>query len=194
MTKRIIVGISGSTGPIYGIRLLEALQEVEEVETHLILSSWGEKTIRIETSYTPEDVKKLADVVHAPENQAASISSGSFQTDAMVIAPCSMKTLSAVAHGFADNLLSRAADVIMKERRKLIMMPREMPLHDIHLENMLKLSRMGVVMMPPVPAFYQQPESIEDIVNHTIARVLDQLGIDNDLAPRWLEKKKKSEG
>lgn len=186
VNKRIIVGISGSTGPIYGIRLLEALKNTP-VETHVIISEWAEKTIQIETDYTAAEVKALADFVHPPKNQAAKISSGSFQTDAMVIVPCSMKTLSSVAHGFADNLISRAADVILKEKRQLIMVPRETPLHDIHLENMLKLSRMGVVMMPPMPAFYNKPETIDDIVNHTVSRLLDQLGIDNDLVGRWLQ-------
>lgn len=188
MTKRIIIGMSGSTGPIYGIRLLQALQQTEEVETHLIISSWAEKTIRIETDWTSEEVKQLADVVHPPENQAARISSGSFQTDAMVIVPCSMKTLSAVAHGFADNLIARAADVVMKERRSLILVPRETPLHEIHLENMLKLSRMGVQIVPPMPAFYNEPETIMDMVDHTVARLLDQLDIPNSLTKRWLEK------
>ncbi|ADH97943.1 UbiX family flavin prenyltransferase [Salisediminibacterium selenitireducens] len=187
MTKRIIIGMSGSTGPIYGIRLLEVLRDLG-VETHLILSQWGEKTITIETDYTVDEVKKLASYVHPATNQAAAISSGSFKTDGMVIVPCSMKTLSAVAHGYADNLVSRAADVVLKERRKLIMVPRETPLNDIHLENMLKLSRMGVVMMPPMPAFYNKPESIGDMVDHTVSRLLDQLDIDNSLTRRWLEK------
>lgn len=187
MTKRIIIGMSGSTGPIYGIRLLEVLRDLG-VETHLILSQWGEKTITIETDYTVDEVKKLASYVHPATNQAAAISSGSFKTDGMVIVPCSMKTLSAVAHGYADNLVSRAADVVLKERRKLIMVPRETPLNDIHLENMLKLSRMGVVMMPPMPAFYNKPASISDMVDHTVSRLLDQLDIDNSLTRRWLEK------
>lgn len=187
MTKRIIIGMSGSTGPIYGIRLLEVLKELD-IETHLILSEWGEKTITIETDYKVDEVKALATYVHPATNQAAVISSGSFKTDAMVIVPCSMKTLSAVAHGYADNLVSRAADVVLKERRKLIMVPRETPLSDIHLENMLKLSRMGVVMMPPMPAFYNKPKSIMDMVDHTVSRLLDQLDIDNHLTKRWLEK------
>ncbi|QKS70081.1 UbiX family flavin prenyltransferase [Paenalkalicoccus suaedae] len=187
MTKRIIIGMSGSTGPIYGIRLLEELSKLD-VETHLIMSDWSEKTIKIETDYKVEDVKKLATHIHPPQNQAAIISSGSFQTDAMIIVPCSMKTLSAVAHGYADNLISRAADVILKERRRLIMVPRETPLNDIHLENMLKLSRMGVIMAPPMPAFYNNPETIEDMVDNTVSRLLDHLQIDHQLTKRWLEK------
>ncbi len=186
MTQRIIIGISGATGPIYGIRLLEALQNTP-VETHLIVSEWAEKTIQIETDYKPSDVKKMADYVYPSGNQAARISSGSFVTDAMVIVPCSMKTLSSVAHGFADNLIARAADVILKERRKLLLIPRETPLHEIHLDNMLRLSRMGVTVMPPMPAFYNNPETIDDMVNHTVSRILDQLHIENDLTKRWLE-------
>lgn len=185
---KIIVGISGATGAIYGIRMLEALSAAG-VETHLILSSWAEKTIVIETKYTVEEVKRLASVVHSSSNMAASISSGSFRTDGMVIAPCSMKTLAAVSHGYSDNLVARAADVVLKERRKLVLIPREAPLHEIHLENMLRLARMGVVILPPMPAFYNQPETIDDIVNHTVARALDQFGIDNNLTQRWLEKK-----
>lgn len=185
--KRIIIGISGSTGAIYGIRLLEVLSQLEDVETHLIISEWAEKTIQIETNYRAAQVKELADFVYPPKNQAAKISSGSFRTEAMLIVPCSMKTLSSIAHGFADNLISRAADVVLKERRKLIMVPRETPLHEIHLENMLKLSRMGVTMMPPMPAFYNDPESIDDIINHTVSRLLDLLDIDNELTRRWLQ-------
>lgn len=187
MKKTIIIGMTGSTGPIYAIRLLEVLSSLEEVETHLIVSEWAEKTIQIETDYSPAQVKKLADFVHPPQNQAAKISSGSFRTDAMVIVPCSMKTLSSVAYGFADNLITRASDVILKEKRQLIMVPRETPLHEIHLENMLKLARMGVTMMPPMPAFYNDPKTIDDMVNHTVSRILDQLGIDNDLVKRWLQ-------
>ncbi|CAM3955327.1 UbiX family flavin prenyltransferase [Alkalicoccus chagannorensis] len=188
MTQRLIIGISGSTGPIYGIRLLEVLQQMPDIETHLILSTWGEKTIQIETDYRVEDVKNMADYLHPAQNMAAAVSSGSFKTDGMIIAPCSMKTLSAMAHGYTDNLISRAADVVLKEKRRLLIMPREAPLHDIHLENMLKLSRMGAVIMPPMPAFYQKPTSIMDIVDHTTARALDQFDIDHQLSSRWLEK------
>lgn len=184
---KIIVGISGATGAIYGIRLLEALKQ-SEVETHLVLSSWAEKTIKLETPYDVEDVKKLASVVYSSTNQAAAISSGSFLTNGMVVAPCSMKSLAGISHGLADNLLTRAADVVLKERRKLILVPREAPLNEIHLENMLRLARMGCVILPPMPAFYNQPKSIDDIVNHTVARILDQFGIENSLAKRWLQK------
>lgn len=185
---RIIVGISGATGAIYGIRILEALKQIH-VETHLILSSWAEKTIAIETDYTLDEVKTLATRVHNSSNQAAIISSGSFKTDGMIVAPCSMKSLAAISHGYADNLLSRAADVILKEKRKLVLIPRETPLNAIHLENMLKLSRLGVCILPPMPAFYNHPKNVDDIVNHTVARTLDQFGIDNSMTKRWLQKK-----
>lgn len=183
---KIVVGISGATGPIYGIRLLEVLKELG-VETHLVMSAWAEKTIAIETSYSIQQVKELASHVYPPTNQAAIISSGSFRTDGMAIVPCSMKTLAAVSHGYSDNLVARAADVILKERRRLVMVPRETPLSEIHLENMLRLTRMGAVMLPPMPAFYNKPESVDDIVNHTVARILDQFGIDNGVSKRWLQ-------
>jgi flavin prenyltransferase len=185
--KKIVVGISGASGAIYGVRILEALKDCG-VETHLILSSWAEKTIKIETPYSIDEVKALASYVHSSSNQAAIISSGSFLTDGMIIAPCSMKTLASVSYGLADNLLSRAADVILKERRKLVIVPREAPLSQIHLENMLRLTKMGSVILPPMPAFYNKPETIDDIINHTVARVLDQFGIDNNLTTRWLQK------
>ncbi|BAD74277.1 phenylacrylic acid decarboxylase (plasmid) [Geobacillus kaustophilus HTA426] len=178
------MGMSGATGAIFGIRLLESLKDIG-VETHLILSKWAETTIKLETNYSIEDVKKLASVVHSSTNQAASISSGSFRVDGMVIAPCSMKTLAAIRMGYSENLLSRAADVVLKERKKLVLLTREMPLNDIHLENMLFLSRMGAVILPPVPAFYNLPSSIDDIVNHIVARTLDQFGINNELTKRW---------
>ncbi len=183
---KIVVGISGATGPIYGIRLLEVLKDFG-VETHLILSQWAEKTIAVETDYSVDDVKKLASHVYASSNQAAIISSGSFRTDGMAIVPCSMKTLAAISHGYSDNLLSRAADVILKERRKLVIVPRETPLSEIHLENMLKLARMGAVILPPMPAFYNKPASIDDLVNHSVSRILDQFGIENALSKRWLQ-------
>jgi 4-hydroxy-3-polyprenylbenzoate decarboxylase len=181
---KIIVGMSGATGAIYGIRMLEALRE-SGVETHLVMSKWAETTIRLETDYSVIDVKNLASVVHSPENQAASISSGSFRVDGMIIAPCSMKTLSAIRVGYADGLLVRAADVILKERKKLVLLARETPFNDIHLENMLALSRMGSIILPPVPAFYNNPKTLDDIVNHIVARTLDQFGIDNKLTKRW---------
>ncbi|MBP1154066.1 MULTISPECIES: non-oxidative hydroxyarylic acid decarboxylases subunit B [unclassified Paenibacillus] len=190
---RIIVGISGATGAIYGIRILEALRE-QGVETHLVMSKWAETTITLETNYSVSEVSKLASVVHSPMNQAASISSGSFRVDGMIIAPCSMKTLAAIRIGYADGLLARAADVILKERKKLVMLTRETPLNDIHLENMLALSRMGAVILPPVPAFYNKPSSIDDMVNHIVARTLDQFDISNTLTKRWKDHKIVHEG
>jgi len=181
--RRLIVGITGASGSIYGVRLLEMLQG-QDIETHLIMSRWGARTLVHETSYTPEQVTALASVVHPLTDQGASISSGSFVTMGMVIAPCSVRTLAAIAHGLGDNLIHRAADVVLKERRKLVLAVREAPLSEIHLENMLKLSRMGVVISPPVPAFYSRPASIEDLVNYTCIRLLDQLGIHVDTR-RW---------
>lgn len=181
---KIIVGISGASGAIYGIRLLEEMK-TRGIETHLIISTWGEVTITEETDYSVEQVKALAACVYDENNLAADISSGSFQNDGMVIAPCSMKTLSGIANGYAEDLLIRAADVAIKERRRLILLTRETPLSPIHLENMLKLSRLGITIMPPVPAFYSHPHTIGDIVNHTVGRILDQLGLENQLFTRW---------
>lgn len=182
--KRLIVGITGATGAIFGIRLLEALKGTE-VETHLVLSKWAIQTIEHETTYTVKQVRALATFDHAEGNMGASVSSGSFVTEGMVIAPCSMRSLAAIAHGTGDHLVHRAADVILKERRRLVLVAREMPLSDVHLENMLKLSRMGVTIMPPMPAFYNHPESLDDMVDHIVARVLDQFGISADFARRW---------
>ncbi|OIQ98747.1 putative aromatic acid decarboxylase [mine drainage metagenome] len=182
--KRLIVGITGATGAIFGIRLLEALKDTD-VETHLILSKWAIQTIEHETTYTVKQVRALASVDHAEGNMGASVSSGSFVTEGMVIMPCSMRSLAAIAHGTGDHLVHRAADVILKERRRLVLVAREMPLSDVHLENMLKLSRMGVTIMPPMPAFYNHPESLDDMVDHIVARVLDQFGISVDFARRW---------
>ena len=181
---RVIVGISGATGIIYGIRLLERLREAS-VETHLVMSRWGGRTLLHETTYTREQVEALAHVSYAPSDMGAAISSGSFQTAGMIVAPCSAKTLAAIAHGYGDSLVHRAADVVLKERRKLVLSVREAPLSDIHLENMLKLSRMGVVILPPMPAFYQQPRTLDDIVDHTVTRMLDQFGIEVPGAARW---------
>ena len=181
---RIVVGITGASGAVYGITLLEQLQALG-VETHLILSKWANRTIELETNHTPDSAAKLADFCYAADNQAAPVSSGSFLHRGMVIAPCSMKTLSAVAHGYADNLISRAADVTIKENRKLILVPRESPLSAIHLENMLKLASLGVIVMPPMPSFYHKPKTIEDIVLHTIGRILDHLAIEHNLSHRW---------
>ncbi|MHB8916488.1 MAG: UbiX family flavin prenyltransferase [Desulfocucumaceae bacterium] len=183
MTK-IILGISGASGAIYGVRLLGELKNAG-VETHVIISSAARQTLSMETAYSPEDLNKHAHFHYPNENIAASPASGSFLHQGMVVAPCSMKTLSAIAHGYADNLITRAADVTIKERRKLVLIVRETPLSPIHLENMLTLSRLGVVIMPPVTTFYHRPENIGDIVNQTIGRVLDMLGIVNSLVKRW---------
>ena len=181
---RIIVGITGASGSILGIRLLQALRSLE-VETHLVMSRWAKATLMHETSYTVGEVEKLASVVHASENQAASISSGSFKTDGMVVAPCSMKTLAAIRTGYSDNLLCRAADVVLKERRKLVLLARESPLNEIHLENMLTLTRMGVLIFPPVPAFYSLPKSMDEVVDQIVGRVLDQFGLEMPGVSRW---------
>ena len=174
---RLIVGITGATGVIYGVRLLERLRDAG-VETHLVISRWGARTLAHETPYSREQVEALAHTTYAPGDMGAAISSGSFQTAGMVIVPCSAKTLGAIAHGFGDGLIHRAADVVLKERRKLLLSVREAPLSDIHLENMLKLSRMGAVILPPMPAFYNNPRSLTDIVDHTVSRMLDQFGIE----------------
>lgn len=181
---RLIIGITGATGSIFGVRLLERLRDAG-VERHLVISRWGVRTLMHETTYSREDVEALATVAYAPGDMGAAISSGSFRTDGMIVAPCSAKSLAAIAHGYGDSLIHRAADVILKERRRLVLALREMPLSDIHIENMLKLSRMGAVMMPPVPAFYNHPQSVDDIVDHTVSRILDQFGIDVPEAHRW---------
>lgn len=181
---KLIVGITGATGVIYGVRLLERLREAG-VETHLVISRWGARTLVHETSYSRDQLEALAHTVYAPGDMGAAISSGSFQTAGMVVVPCSAKTLGAIAHGYGDSLIHRAADVVLKERRRLVIAIRETPLSDIHLENMLKLSRMGAVMLPPMPAFYTKPASITDIVDHTVARLLDQFGIDVPGMERW---------
>lgn len=182
--KRLIVGITGASGAIYGVRILERLSELP-VETHLIATRWARVTIEHETGRSWEEVRALADVVHAEGDQGASLSSGSFRTDGMVIAPCSVKTLGAIANGFAHNLVCRAADVVLKERRRLVLAVRETPLHSIHLRNMLTLSDMGVTIFPPTPAFYNKPESIDDIVDQTALRILDQFDLDLPSPTRW---------
>ena len=181
---KLIIGITGATGAIYGVRLLERLRDAG-AETHLVISRWGARTLLHETPYTREQVEALATVAYAPGDMGAAISSGSFRTDGMIVAPCSAKTLAAMAHGFGDNLIHRAADVVLKERRKLVLSVREAPLSDIHLENMLKLSRMGAMVMPPLPAFYNHPRTIDDIVDYTVARLLDQFGLEVSGAARW---------
>ncbi|RLA43671.1 MAG: 3-octaprenyl-4-hydroxybenzoate carboxy-lyase [Gammaproteobacteria bacterium] len=186
MKKKIIIAITGATGSVYGTRLLEILQTIEEVESHLILSNAGALTAQYELGLDKQTIAALADVTHSPKDIGATLSSGSFVTHGMVIAPCSMKTLGCIANGIADNLVSRAADVVLKERRKLILLVRETPLNLIHLRNMTTLTEMGAIIAPPVPAFYTKPESIDDIVNHTIGRVLDTLDIcHEDYSRRW---------
>jgi flavin prenyltransferase len=182
--RRLIVAMTGATGAIFGVRLLEALKQCE-VESHLVISSWAQRTIEHETAYTFKQVCALADVCHSITNMAAEISSGSFVTEGMVIAPCSMRTLGAIAQGHGEHLVHRAADVVLKERRRLVLLARETPLSEIHLENMLKLARMGVTILPPMPAFYNQPASIGDIIDHIVARALDQFGIPAPFAKRW---------
>lgn len=181
---RLVVAITGATGAIYGIRLLEALRDTP-VESHLVVSDWGMKTISIETTYRPAEVLALADRRYRADNLAAPISSGSFRTRGMVIAPCSMKTLSAIACGYGDNLVSRAAAVSLKERRKLILLARESPLSMIDLENMLRVSRAGAVVAPPEPAFYTRPATVGELVDQSVGRLLDQLEVEHALLRRW---------
>src|SRR5260370_6862397 len=181
---RLIVGITGATGTIFGVRMLQVLKD-SGVETHLVISKWGARTLLHETPYTVDYAKSLAACTYGDSDQGAAISSGSFVTDGMIVAPCSMRTLAAIAHGQGDNLIHRAADVILKERRKLVLLVREAPLNDIHLDNMLKLSRMRVVITPPVPAFYTNPQTIDDVVNHIVMRALDSFGLHLDVAERW---------
>ena len=181
--RRLVVGITGATGTILGVRLLQALRDTD-VETHLVVSRWGARTLLHETPFSLDDVRRLATKSYPENDQGAAISSGSFLTEGMVIVPCSAKTLAAVAHGHCENLVQRAADVTLKERRRLVLAVREAPLSDIHLENMLKLSRMGAVISPPVPAFYTRPRKLDDMVDHMGARLLDIFGIHLEGA-RW---------
>ncbi len=182
--KRIIVGITGASGVIYGIRLLEVLKDLK-VETHLILTDPAKQTILLETTFTVEDVEGLAYKVHNIKDLAAPISSGSFKTNGMVIAPCTIKTLSGVAHSYSENLLIRAADVTLKERRWLILVVRETPLHKGHFELMNRVADRGGIILPPVPAFYHSPRRIEDLIDHTIGKILDLMKIDHSLYKRW---------
>ncbi len=183
--RRLIVGISGASGVIYGIRMLEVLRAMEDVETHLVMSRFARVNIEIETAHDAQHVEDLADHVHSFGNQAASISSGSFKTDGMVIAPCSMKTLSGIVHSAADSLLVRAADVVLKEQRRLVLMPREVPLHVGHCKLLYEAAQLGAVIAPPMPAFYNQPKTIDDLVNHSIGRVLDLFDLDAGILKRW---------
>ncbi|MDR3604485.1 MAG: UbiX family flavin prenyltransferase [Syntrophaceae bacterium] len=184
--NRIVVGLSGASGAIYGVRLLETLSSIEGIETHLILSRAARIIIEHETSVKPEAVEDLADVVHSPENLAACVSSGSFKTQGMIVAPCSMKSLSMIANSINDNLLVRAADVTLKERRRLVLIVRETPLHLGHLRHMTAVTEMGGIILPPVPSFYHKPKTIDDIINQTIGKVLDQFDIPHQLFSRWM--------
>ncbi len=185
--KRLIVGISGASGAIYGVRLLEALQQVPEVETHLIMSNAARQTLALETDLSLRDVQALANVVHDARDIAANVSSGSFKTHGMVVLPCSIKTLSGIVHSYTDGLLTRAADVVLKERRPLVLCVRETPLHLGHLRLMTQAAELGAVIMPPVPAFYHRPQTLTDIIDQTVNRVLDQFDIElpADLFTRW---------
>lgn len=185
--RRLIVGLSGASGVIYGIRLLQVLHSRTDIETHLVVSKPAERTIAEETHFKVDDVKAMASVVHGIQNIGASIASGSFKTEGMVVIPCSIRTASAIAHCISDNLLTRAADVVLKEQRKLILVVRESPLHVGHLKSLLAAAEMGAVIVPPVPAFYSLPKTLDDIVDHTVGRVLDHFAIEHDLVRRWGE-------
>lgn len=182
--RKLVVGMTGSTGAVFGVRLLQVLADTD-CETHLIVSKWAQRTVEHETPLTVADLRALATETYGIADMGAKVSSGSFHTDGMVVVPCSMRTVAAIAHGNGDHLVHRAADVILKERRKLVLVARETPLNDIHLENLLKLSRMGVTILPPMPAFYNQPKSLDDIVDHIVMRILDQFDISRDLMKRW---------
>ncbi len=181
---KLIVGITGSTGVIYGVRLLEVLKE-KKIQTHLIITEWAKKCLTMETKFKPEEVKLLATTVSDESNMAASVSSGTHKIDGMIVIPCSMKTLSSIANGYDATLVARAAGVTLKESRKLVLVTRETPLTAINLENMLKLARLGVVILPPVPGFYTKPKTIDDLVDHTVGKCLDQFDIEHNLYKRW---------
>ena len=183
--RRLIVGISGATGAIYGVRILDVLSKIEDVETHLVMTRAAKMTIQVETPHSVKEVEAMADVVHDINNVGASISSGSFRTEGMVIAPCSMKSMGGIAHSIGGDLLVRAADVVLKERKRLVLVARETPLHLGHLESMAALTRMGAMIFPPVPAFYHRPKTLDDVINQTVTRILDQFNIDVNLFERW---------
>ena len=183
--QRLIIGMSGSSAPHLGVAVLNALQEIDSVETHLIVSAGARKTIELEMGLDPAQVEKLADVVYEPSDLAAGPSSGSFLTMGMVVVPCSMKTLASIATGASGNLLSRTADVCLKERRRLVLVPRETPLNLIHIRNMETVTLAGATVLPPVPAFYHRPQSIDDLLRHTAGKILDQFGIEHQLFKRW---------
>ncbi|PCI75870.1 MAG: 3-octaprenyl-4-hydroxybenzoate carboxy-lyase [SAR86 cluster bacterium] len=182
---RLIIGMSGASGAIYGIRLLQVLQQESNIETHLIMSDSAKLNIAVETEWSSKDVQAMADHVHSNKDIGATIASGSFRSDGMIIAPCSIKTLSAVANCYADSLIVRAADVMLKERRRLVLVPRETPLHTGHCELLLRASQNGAIMAPPMPAHYIKPQSVDDLVDHHVGRVLDLFDIDPGLVKRW---------
>jgi 2,5-furandicarboxylate decarboxylase 2 len=185
MKKRLIVGITGATGAVYGVKILQTLRENPDFESHLVLTEAGALNLWHELKMRRKELEKLADAAYHPNDIAAAIASGSFLTEGMLIAPCSMKTLAAVAHAHADDLVSRAADVVLKERRRLVLLPRETPLNLAHLRNMTAVSEMGGIIFPPVPAFYALPKSLEELVAHTVARVLDLFGVHSPKLARW---------
>ena len=182
---RLIVGMSGASGVIYGIRMLEVLKTIAEVETHLIISNGAKLNISIETNWSVKEVEALAEVVHNDHNLAASVSSGSFKTDGMIVLPCSMKTLSGIVTSYADTLIVRAADVVLKEHRRLVIVPRETPLHAGHCKLLYEAAMNGAIIAPPMPAFYNDPETLDDIINHTTGRLMDLFGLNNDFVKRW---------
>lgn len=181
---RLVVGITGSTGAIYGVRMLEVLKKCK-VQAHLVITEWAKKCLALETNYDLKYLRSLAESYSDDSNMAASISSGTYKTDGMVVIPCSMKTLSSIANGYDETLVARAAGVTIKESRKLVLVTRETPLTSINLENMLKLAKIGVVILPPIPGFYNKPKTIDDLVNHTVGKCLDQFGIEHSLYKRW---------
>lgn len=185
MTRRLIVAITGASGAIYGVRALQQLRAMAGIETHLVISPSAARTLREETQLTLDDVRALAHVVHNPSNIGASIASGSFRTAGMIVAPCSVKTLSGIAHSYDEDLITRSADVCLKERRRLILIFRETPLHAGHIDLMAQATRIGAIVMPPIPSFYNRPASVDDIVNQTVGRMLDLFDLENDLVTRW---------
>jgi 4-hydroxy-3-polyprenylbenzoate decarboxylase len=185
MTRRLIVAITGASGAVYGVRLLQALRDLPEVQTHLLVSAAGWLNIEQELGRGRREIEALADIVHNVRDVGASIASGSFRSDGMVVAPCSMRTLAAIAHGMSDNLITRAADVVLKERRRLVLMVRETPLNLAHLRNMTAVTEMGGIVFPPVPAFYNRPQSVDELIDHTVGRVLDLLDVSQTLSPAW---------
>ena len=185
MTRRLIIAITGASGAVYGVRLLQALRDLPEVQTHLLVSAAGWLNIEQELGRGRREIEALADVLHNVRDVGASIASGSFRSDGMVVAPCSMRTLAAIAHGMSDNLITRAADVVLKERRRLVLMVRETPLNLAHLRNMSAVTEMGGIVFPPVPAFYNRPQSVDELIDHTVGRVLDLLEVTQTLSPAW---------